>query len=327
MPHPDLNQIAVFVTVVEQKGVRAAAEKLGMAQSSVSRAVVALEARLGARLFERSTRAFRVTDEGLHYYERCRVAMDGIAQADALVRSRRDELAGPLRISAPVVLGKYLLSEVVVSFLQRHRKAQVIMEVTDRIVDLVPEGVDLAVRLGPLPAKSPWVTRLLARPAAGLYASAGYLREAGVPRTPEDLQGHRTLTLDSADRQPVWTLRRGSEQATHRLTASLQTNDIPTMLAAALQGCGICMAPHFVCIQEKLPEGLLQVLPDWEHEPVDVRAIYPSHRSVTPTSRAFVDLLAEHAPKVLDFVPGRFIRGVPGDASSTTEAVPSKRSP
>jgi DNA-binding transcriptional LysR family regulator len=295
----DLNQILVFVNVVEQKGIRAAADRLGMAQSSVSRAITALEARLGTRLFERSTRAFRVTEEGQRYYEQCRAAVDVITQADELLRSRREELAGSLRVSAPAVLGKYLLSEVVSSFLVHHPRAQVLLDVTDRLVDMVPEGVDLAVRLGALPAKAQLVTRLLAQPAAGLYASASYLREHGVPGTPEDLRRHRTITLGTPDMAPVWRLRRGTENSVQALTPVLQTNDIPTLLNTTMNGCGICMAPHFVCRQERLPEALLQVLPEWENEPVDVRAVYPSHRSVTPLLRAFVDLLAERAPKAL----------------------------
>ena len=229
--------------------------------------------------------------------------MDGIVQADALVRSRRDELAGTLRASVPVVLGKYLLSVAVSTFLISHPKAHVNLEVSDRITDMVPEGVDLCIRLGPVPANSDLVSRVLARPSAGLYASAAYLREYGVPRTPEDLRGHRTLQLGMLDQRPQWTLYRGTESAVVALAPTVQTNDIPTLLSAAQEGCGICMAPHFVCFQERLPDTLLQVLPEWEHEPIDVRVLYPSRRSVTPLLRAFVDLLAELAPKTLNVVP------------------------
>ncbi len=299
----DLNQITVFINVVEQKGVRAAAEKLEMAQSSVSRAVAALETRLGTRLFERSTRAFRVTEEGRRYYERCRTAMDGIEEADTLLRSRRDELAGILRISAPVLLGKYLLSEVVGSFLMSHPKAHVAAEMSDRIADMVPEGIDLCVRFGPPPSDSSVVSRVIARPAGGLYASAAYLRENGVPRTPEDLKGHRMLSLGTLDHKPQLSLHRNGTNVTLPLTPIVQTNDMPTLINAAIQGCGICMAPHFVCYQERLPETLLQVLPEWDLEPVEVRALYPTRHSVTPLLRAFIDLLAERAPKALNIEP------------------------
>ena len=299
----DLNQITIFINVVEQKGVRAAAERLDMAQSSVSRAVAALEARLGTRLFERSTRAFRVTEEGRHYYEHCRAAVDGIEQADTLLRSRRDELAGTLRISAPVLLGKYLLSDVVSSFLMSHPKAHVAVEMSDRIADMVPEGIDLCVRFGPPPADSNVVSRVIARPSGGLYASASYLQEHGVPRTPEDWKGNRLLSLGPFDQKPQWNLHRNGTSTSLPLTPCLHTNDIPTLLHAAMQGCGICMAPHFVCRQEQLPETLLQVLPEWEHEPVEVRTLYPSRHSVTPLLRAFVDLLAERAPKALNSQP------------------------
>lgn len=303
MSHFDLNQITIFVTVVEQKGVRAAAEKLGMAQSSVSRAIVALEARLGTRLFERSARAFRVTEEGLHYYGSCRVAIDGLAEADALLRNRRQELSGTLRISAPVVLGKYLLNDVVASFLASHPKAHLNLEVTDRIADMVPEGVDLCIRLGSTTADPHLVSFVLARPHAGLYASASYLREHGVPGTPDDIAGHLTLSLGPLGRKAQWTLQNGEKIAVLALKPMLQTNDMPTLLNAAMEGRGICLAPHFVCLHERLPESLLRVLPEWEHEAVDVRALYPSRKSMTPLLRAFIDLLVVRASTVLNAKP------------------------
>lgn len=198
------------------------------------------------------------------------------------------------------------------TFLVRYPKAQVGLDVTDRLVDLVPEGVDLAVRLGPVPANASLVTRQLTQPAAGLHASAEYLREHGVPRAPDDLQAHRTLTLGMLDSTPQWTLQRASESSAERLTPVLQTNDLPSLLHATLKGCGICMAPHFVCMQERSPEALLQVLPEWEVEGVDVRLLYPSRRGVTPLLRAFVDLLAERAPPLLDVRPTHGgERGVP----------------
>jgi DNA-binding transcriptional LysR family regulator len=319
----DLNQIAVFLNVVEQKGIRAAAEKLDMAQSSVSRTVTALEARLGVRLFERSTRSFRVTGEGLRYYEQCRAGMNIITMADALIRHRRDELVGKVLVSVPAILGKYLMSEVLTTFLIGHPKAQLVLDVTDRVVDLVPEGVDLAVRFGPLPEQSSLVSRLLAQPAAGLYASATYLHENGAPHTPDDLRLHRTLILGPPEMKSEWTLLRDGERSVQALTPSLQTNDIPSLLNAAAAGCGICMAPHFVCRQERLTEALVQVLPDWQNEPVDLRVFYPSHQSVTPLLRVLIDLLVERAPIVLNIAAYTPLKGAA--AANTRKAVVADR--
>lgn len=299
----DLNQIIVFINVVEQKGVRAAAERLGIAQSSVSRAVSALEKRLGTRMFERTTRAFRVTEEGKLYYERCRNALDGIEQADSTILGRRDELEGTLRISAPVILGKYLLSGVVNSFLVHHPKANVTLELSDRIADMVPEAIDLCLRFAPSPTSSAIVSRVIARPSAGLYASAAYLKAHGTPRVPADLFGHRTLGVGWLKLSPPWVLRGSGGTAKVALKPSLLSNDIDILVSAAIQGCGILMAPHFVCHQERLPETLLQVLPEWESEPVQLRAVYPSRQSVTPLLRAFIDLPADRASKVLNIQP------------------------
>jgi DNA-binding transcriptional LysR family regulator len=299
----DLNHILIFVSVVEQRGIGAAADRLDMAKSRVSRAITELEARLGTRLFERSTRAFRITDEGRLYYEHSRRALDELAMADASVQHRRDEMAGTLRVSAAVIMGKYLLGAVVKEFLGRHPKARIVAEVGDRIVDLVPEGVDLAIRLGDAGGGSSLVTRLLARPKAGLYASAGYLREHGLPRTPQDLAAHRTLDLGPADKQTQWLLRRGDVSTRVRLNPVLLANDMPTLLQCAVAGMGICLVPHFVC-QAELPQTQLrQVVPDWYHDAPEVRAMVASHRSVTPLLRAFLDLLVERAPALLEAPP------------------------
>ena len=299
----DLKQIQVFVSVVEQRGIRAAAEKLGMAQSSVSRAVSAAEARLGVRLVERSTRTFGITEVGRLYYEHCRSAMDRIEQADAVVQSRGAEVAGTLRVSVPVLLARYLLAEVVSIFLARHPRARIRLDASDRRVELVPEGVDLVVRFGRSPQASGLVTRLLARPAAGLYASAAYLAERGVPRSPNDLAAHRLLMLGASDSPQELLLRHQDASVVVQQAPVLHTNDMPTLLRAATQGCGICVAPHFVCRRERLPETLVQVLPDWYTDSLEVRTIYPSRRSVTPLLRAFVDLLAEHAAISLNVEP------------------------
>ncbi len=296
----DLNQISIFVAVVEQKGVRAAAEKLGLAQSSVSRAVAALESRLGSRLFERSARAFRVTEEGLLYYQRCSVALSGIVEADRLLRNRREDLCGTLRISAPAVFGKYLMSSIVSAFLESHPKAHLHIEMSDHLVDMVPDGVDFCIRLGSVVLDTNLVSFVLARPIAGLYASAAYLKEHGVPSTPEELKKHITLNLGPAGRKAKWSLKNIEKTAVISLEPILHTNDISTLLNAATQGLGICLVPHFVCKQENLSDLLIQVLPAWEHEAIEVRALYPSRNSVTPLLRAFIDFLVERTPVVLN---------------------------
>jgi DNA-binding transcriptional LysR family regulator len=179
----------------------------------------------------------------------------------------------------------------------------VTLELSDRIADMVPEAIDLCLRFGPSPTNSAIVSRVIARPSAGLYASAAYLKAHGTPRVPADLCEHRTLGVGWLKLSPTWVLQGLGGTAQLSLKPSLLSNDIQILVSAAIQGCGILMAPHFVCLQERLPETLLQVLPEWESDPVQLRALYPSRQSLTPLLRAFIDLLADRASKALNIQP------------------------
>ena len=289
----DLNDVLVFTRVADLGSFTAAAQRLSLPKSSVSARVARLEARLGARLLERSTRTVRLTAVGARYHEHARRVILELEQAAAAVEQFRSEPSGTLRVSASVVMGQVLLRPVLTEFLRLHPTVQMVVELSNRRVDLLEEGFDLAVRAGTLP-DSALVARRLGRAGARLYASPAYLKRRGIPRRPADLPDHDLLegspTLSSAG----WTLRHDRGDAIEQVVARLRlvANDAVVLQAAALEGLGIVSLPTFA-VQDDVAAGRLKpVLPDWSTRHLDIHAVFPSHKSLSPALRAFVDLTA-----------------------------------
>ena len=183
----NLNDILVFTKVVEQGGFTAAARILGLPKSSVSRGVSRLEARLSTRLLQRSTRRLHLTEVGQRYYEHCRRIIHELEKANGIVESYRSQPSGLLRITAPYILGQAFLGSILTAFLAAYPEVQCQIELSDRRVDLIEEGFDLAIRAGDLPDSSLIMTHLV-RASAGLFASPTYLEKQGMPTTPPELQ-------------------------------------------------------------------------------------------------------------------------------------------
>jgi DNA-binding transcriptional LysR family regulator len=289
----NLNEILIFASVVEQGGVRPAAEKLRIAKSKVSRALATLEQELGVRLLERTTRAVHVTDIGKVYYSHCRAALDALEHARADVQNRQGKPQGSLRVTAAAVLGKYLLEPVIAEFIAEYPDVKIVADVSDRVVDVVEEGYDVAIRLGSSQPSS-LVTRCLGLPQAGLYASANYLARQGAPAEPQMLAGHRTLALGNVDQPTQWRLKRSghSHFVSIDLDPVLKTNSAGLLMKCAMEGGGIGLVPHFMCQAEDLRNKLVMVLPQWLGEAIAVRAVVASHKGISPTIRAFIETAA-----------------------------------
>lgn len=290
----DLNDVLVFTRVADLGSFTAAAQRLSLPKSSVSARVARLEARLGARLLERSTRKLRLTAVGARYHEHARRVILELEQAAAAVEQFRSAPSGALRISASVVMGQVLLRPVVTEFMVLHPAVQVIVELSNRRVDLLEEGFDLALRAGVLP-DSGLVARRLGGAGARLFASPAYLRRRGHPRRPADLAQHDLLEGSPTLSTAGWTLRHDGSEAVEQVAARfrLVANDAVLLQAAALEGLGIASLPTFA-VQDELAGGRLKpVLPDWSTRQLDIHAVFPSHKSLSPALRAFVDLAAE----------------------------------
>ncbi|WP_373047521.1 LysR family transcriptional regulator [Vulgatibacter sp.] len=282
----DLKEVAVFVQVVRSGSFTAAARELEMQKSSVSRKVAELEASLGARLLQRTTRTLHLTDEGRIFYEHGQRALAELEEAELALGGMRAEPRGLLRVTAPLSFG--FVGPIVAAFLGHYPEVQVEMVCTDRVVDLVEEGFDVAIRAGRLPDTS-LIARKLGHSPRFLVASRSYLKGRARPRKPEDLAGHTCLTFGS--QHAVWRLASGERSAEVKVEGKLAANDYDLIREAAIAGGGIALVPELGCTGA-LREGKLErLLPAWTSEETPIHALYPSTRHLAAKVKAFVAFL------------------------------------
>jgi len=286
----DLNQIAVFVRVVQAGSFSAAARQLNMPKSTVSRKVSELEQRIGARLLQRTTRKLGLTDAGRTYYERTSRIVGEIDEAEQAVGRMQAAPRGLLRVTAPLSFGA--LGPIVAEYLEKYKDVQVDLICTDRRVDLVEERFDLAIRAGPL-EDSTLVGRKLGTLKRVLVAAPGYCKAHSTPRTPADLQKHACIAFGAGATPNVWILETDGKQAAVRVTPRLSVNDMELMRDSALAGIGVALIGEFFCADDIRKGRLRHVLPDWHSPDVPLHALYPTTRQLSPKVVTFLDLLAK----------------------------------
>jgi DNA-binding transcriptional LysR family regulator len=287
-----LEQLSAFVEVSRRQSFAQAAGQLGRHVSAVSRAVAALEGRLGVRLLQRTTRRVTLSDAGREYFKRCEALLAEFEGADAEVRERAASLRGTLRVSAATGAGQALIAPIVPDFLAAHPLMRLDLQLSNRYVDLIEEGYDLALRVGTLAADSRLVVRRLMPTRRILLASPDYLARRGRPRTPQQLREHACLVLAIGNRPQRWELQRASAHAAIEVTGPLRSNNAFVLLGACRAGAGIGLLPASVAGAE-VNEGRLQhVLPGWASTEQGMYAVYPSARFIPAKVRAFVDFVA-----------------------------------
>lgn len=286
----DLNEVLVFTRVVQAGSFTAAGRMLGMPKSSVSKKVSDLENRIGARLLQRTTRKLGLTDAGRIFFERCERIVSELEEAEQAVHQLQASPRGLLRVTAPLSFG--MLGPMIGAFLEAHPDVQLELTCTDRLVDLVEEGFDVAIRAGRLEDSS-LVARRLGTMKRVLVASPGYLRRRGTPRTVEELAQHDCLAFGAGTSQAVWTLQSGDARHDVRPSARLTVNDYELMLEVALAGQGIALMPEPICGRSIRERKLRQVLPKWGTPPTPIHAVYPTARHLSPKVVAFVKVLRE----------------------------------
>lgn len=283
-------ELALFVRVAETGSFSRAGREVGMAQPTVSRVIGALEARLGVKLLLRTTRKVAPTEAGAALLERGRVLLDGWEDAERAARGV-DGLTGLLRVATPVTFGAREIAPRLRPFLDAHPALRVELLMADRRVDLLDEGVDLAIRLGAM-GDSSFVARRLASAPRYLVASPSYLDRRGPPATPADLDAH-DLILGHAPGAGVWTLRdAGGGESVVKVAARLVATSSEGVLAAAVAGLGIAATSLFASRLELQRGELVRVLDRHELAPVDVHAVFPGGRHPPAKARAFADFLA-----------------------------------
>ncbi len=286
-----LTEMEAFATVVDQGGFTDAARKLGISKSAVSKHVSSLEARLGARLLNRTTRRVSPTEIGLAYYDRALRVLNDAGEADALVSSMQSDPSGLLRISVATDFGVNHLSPVLGTFLDEFPDISVNMVLNNRYVELISEGFDMAIRIGEL-EDSTLRARKLTETTKRMIAAPGYIAKYGRPTKIDDLNEHKLLHYSSQAGGSVWKLTAPSgEKRQVRTAGGLSVNDGQSLLNAAISGLGIAYLPSFL-YADAMAKGLVEdVIPDLPVETQGIYAVYPPGRFTQPKVRAFIDFL------------------------------------
>ena len=284
----------LFVRVVETGRLSAAGRTLGLAPSSVSRRMSELEEMLGVRLLQRTTRKLSLTEAGEIYFERCRDIVEAVEEANLLVTERRAGPSGTLRITVPASVARLHIAPAVVAFQKLYPAIRVVINVTDRIVDMIGEGLDVGLRVGPLDDSS-LIARKVADARRLVCAAPEYLERAGRPTSPDELSDHACLTFRSHPGSNVWGFRSGNSLAKVRVTGPFFADDGETLVAAACAGVGLVVAPEWLVGVEISNGSLVEVPLDHSPDPetTSLYAVFPPGPYIPPNVRAFVDFLAE----------------------------------
>lgn len=290
MDSMDLNEMLVFVEVVNARSFTGAARALQMPKSSVSRKVSHLEDRLKAQLLHRTTRKIALTDVGEEYYRICRAIVADAKAADQRVAEMSATPCGRLRVTAPPTFA--FLGPILAEYLTRYPEVSVELVCTERVVDLLAEGFDVAVRAGRL-ADSSLITRKLGTLRRLLVAAPDYLERFGTPRGPEALPRHAAVLFGGGHEGHLWRLRSNRKSVDVRPIPRLVVDDYDMLLESTLSGLGIALIPNYVCRQAIEDETLVRVLPAWSGPEIPVHAVYPARRQPPVKLTALLDLLRD----------------------------------
>lgn len=282
-----LHAIEAFIKIVEAGSITAAAEALDVSQPSMVRKLAALERDLGARLLNRTTRRMSLTEEGRDYYERGRQIMAAVEEAQQSLSARRATPRGRLRIASSVSFGRVFVAPVVNEFLAEHPEMNIELLLLDRVVDLLEEGIDVAVRVAKL-ADSSMVAHAIGEVQRVVVASPALIKRSGLPKVPADLRGERCVSFTGVVSPSHWGFSEGRKQIQIPVINALVTNQVDVGVKACMHGAGIgrFLSHH---VLDEINAGLLvRILKKYEGESIPVNILYPSSRHQSPNVRAFV---------------------------------------
>lgn len=287
-----LDAMRVFVAVADRAGFAAAARGLGLSAPAATRAIAALERRVGTRLMQRTTRRLRLTEAGQRYLADCKRILGEIDEAEASAAGAHAEPRGPLGITAPAMFGRLFVAPLVISFAERHPQVAARLFLADRLVDLIDEGYDVAVRIAHL-ADSALTAVRVGSVRRVICASPTYLAQHGTPRTPADLQRFDAIAFAPIGPAQEWSFRVGQRTQTIRPPARLVANTAEVAVAAAVAGRGLTSVLSYQVGPELRAGKLKLVLADHELPPVPVQVVHHEGRRASARVRAFVDLAVE----------------------------------
>lgn len=289
----DLNDMLYFAEVVDWGGFAAAARRLGVPKSKLSRRVAQLEERLGVRLLQRTTRKLSLTDVGALYLRHCSAIRDEAQAAKEAVEHIQTEPRGTIRVACPLTLALTTIGPLIPQFMARYPQVRIEMRVSNRVVDLVDEGFDVALRVRPnLVDSASLVVKNFGPSRTLLVASPQQLQRQWQPTGPEQLAGLDTVAMSAVDGKASWVLQ-GPSGATHTLVHQPRfcADDLATLHFAILGGIGMCFMPEYMCEDDLRSGRMVEVLPGWSPTPGIFHAVYPTRRGMVPAVRAFLDFL------------------------------------
>ena len=282
----------VFARVVEKGSFSAVAEEFGMSSTMVGKYVAQLEERLGTRLLNRTTRRQSLTEVGTAYYERCKRALAEVEAADASATELHAAPRGLLRVEAPVTFGAGVLVPAIGDYLERYPEVRIDLSLNDRVVDLVNEAVDVAIRIGTLPDSS-LVARKLAPYPRVACASPAYLKAHGVPSTPAELAHHNCMGFSYSAAQKHWTFASADATSNVPISGNLRVNNGLALRTAALCGMGVVVLPEVLVAGDLAESRLVRVLPQHQLPALPMHVVYPSSRNMSLKLKSFVQFVVQ----------------------------------
>jgi DNA-binding transcriptional LysR family regulator len=285
-------EMRVFAAVVDAGSFVGATRSLEMSKAAVSRHVAELETRLGVRLLHRTTRKLSLTPEGEVFHARCKDLLDSVDEAEAEISSRSREASGLLKVNVPVTFGLLHLAPLWAEFMELHPKVTLDVTLADRVVDLVEEGFDMAVRIARLPNSS-LISRRIASTRMVLCASPAYLRQRGTPEHPTELAAHDVIAYSLLSTGENWEFAGPDGAVSVRVHPRMRTNSGDSCRVAALRHKGIVLQPSFLVGPDLLAGTLVELVPEYRSFELGVYAVYPSRKFVSPKVRLLIDFLVD----------------------------------
>ncbi len=285
--------LRAYVTVVEQDGFAAAARVTGQSRSAVNRLVIALEDDLGVQLLNRTTRQVSPTANGAAFYEKARRILDDLAEAERELGEAQDDVAGQLRINAPMSFGTMHLGPAIADFSARHPKLRIELHLNDRIVDIIEEGFDIAIRIAEPKEDTSLVDFRICEARRAICASPEYLAQSGLPERPDDLRHHACLHYGNLPSGNLWRLIGPKGGIGVHVNNVLCSNNGEVLRDAAVAGRGVALLPTFIVGRELQAGRLVTIMPDYRAPELMLAAVYPPSRHLSAKIRLFTDFLIE----------------------------------
>jgi DNA-binding transcriptional LysR family regulator len=287
-----IDAMQAFVAVADLHGFAPAARKLGLSPSGVTRLIAALEDRLGARLLQRTTRSVTLTDVGARYLARIRRILADVEEAEGAAEGERTRPSGRLVVSAPIGFGRLHVSPVMSAYLMRYPEVSAELRLSDRMINLVEDGVDLAIRIGHL-ADSTLVARHVGEMRRIVIASSGYLERRGEPKTPEAIASHATIQFGATTASPDWRFVEDGREVSVACAPRFTTNSADAAIQYAEQGGGLTRVLAYQAAEAIKAGRLRIVLEKFEPPPLPIHIVYPTSRLLSAKVRTFIDLVID----------------------------------